>query len=310
MSSVFSNLTILEFRPGEFSDLPQNDHSDDHFVIHTCQRSVLLSLSRHVHPLAHRAFHGIDAYHYFLRFACGLESKIQGETDVFGQVKIAFKKLQEENAELAEQFRGFFACWLEDTKEIRAQFLQNVGGNNYGALARRLLNPKVGDSVVVLGAGLVSKTVAPYFAEFELKVWNRSPERLIDLAHQLSRKGNKFQALVDHKSLAAAVAQATIVIFATPADVALPTDAMAAISSGARILHLGAQRDQVQSLAAVLDNQLLTLTDLFEIDQEQALVRQKQVRQALDACHQRSLLRNLARSIHIAHGWEDLALFY
>ncbi|MBS1958050.1 MAG: hypothetical protein JST80_01130 [Bdellovibrionales bacterium] len=317
MSSVFSNLTILEFRPGEISPeaLDALVQPESGFALVTCQRSLLLSLDPVSQSKASRAFHGFEAYNYFLRFACGLESKIQGETDVFGQVKIAFKKLQQDNPDLADQFRGFFSCWLEDTKEIRAQFLQNVGGNNYGALARRLLNPKATDSVVILGAGLVSKTVAPYFAELQLKVWNRSPERLIDLAHQLKRKGNKFQALSTIEALIEALTQASIVILATPVDAKLPAGVTAAISNDARVLHLGGQLDQLhcnelQSLASVFGSRLLTLSDLFEIDREQAQIRQKQVRQALDACHQRSLLRNLARSIHIAHGWEDLALFY
>jgi glutamyl-tRNA reductase len=320
MSAVFSDLTILEFRPGDLSPEALEPHLNPEFEfsIQTCQRTLVLSLRSFGLPsvllntgllnTGRRAFHGVEAYCYFLQFACGLESQIQGETDVFGQVKIAFRQLQERNPVLGRKFRGTFASWLEDTKEIRAQFLQNIGGNNYGALSRRLLNPQASDSVVVIGAGLISKTVAPYFAEFNLSVWNRTAERLTELATQLSRKGNLFTALTDDQALSKAIEHATIVILATPPDAVLPAAITSHLRPDARVLHLGGQQEQLTALHE-LGTRLTTLTDLFELDREQSIVRKKQVRQALDACHQRSLLRSLARSIHIAHGWEDLALF-
>lgn len=312
MSAVFSDLTILEFRPGDLSPdaLESQLNPEFEFSIQTCQRTLVLSLRSFSLPFIRREFHGAEAYCYFLQFACGLESQVQGETDVFGQVKLAFRQLQERNPLLGRKFRAYFSSWLEDTKEIRAQFLQNIGGNNYGALARRLLNPQASDSVVVIGAGLISKTVAPYFAEFNLSVWNRTAERLTDLAQQLSRKGNLFTALTDDHALSRAIEHATIVILATPADAVLPAAITEHLRADARLLHLGGQAPQLQTdQLAPLGKRLLSLTDLFELDREQSIVRKKQVRQALDACHQRSLLRSLARSIHIAHGWEDLALF-
>lgn len=314
-----SQLSVLEFAPQ--SILPEellalentNGGIHDSFSMMTCQRWLHVSLSPGgallAHPKARRIFQGSDAYLFFLQFACGLESQIQGETDVFGQVKQAFKSVQIEKPKTAAAFRNLFSAWLEDTKEIRSQFLQNIGGNNYGALARRLLNPSAGDRTVLLGAGLISKTVAPYFSDFDLHIWNRTESRLTDLAQSLSRKGNGFRSLLGLSALEQAVRSASILILATPPHASLDPQVIQAIQPRAKILHLGGERQQVRSLLPSEFN-LFSLTDLFEIDREQAKIRDTQVRQAMEACHQRSLLRSLARSIHIAHGWEDLALFY
>ena len=58
------------------------------FQIKTCQRTLLLAISPFSAPDARRTFSGVDAYLYLLRFSCGLESEIKGETDVFGGVTL------------------------------------------------------------------------------------------------------------------------------------------------------------------------------------------------------------------------------
>jgi glutamyl-tRNA reductase len=308
MSEAIKSLHILEFRTSEAAAVHALVHPEHDFLIQTCQRTLWISLRPLHHAFARRSFEAAEAYEFFLRFACGLESQVQGETDVFGQVKTAFRHVQENQPELYLRFRPTFESWLSDTKEIRAQYLQNIGGNNYGALARRLLNPTSQDRTVLLGAGLVSKTVAPYFCDTELRIWNRSLERLMDLSQSLSQKGHRFQTLTNQEALIEALQTASLVIIATPAEAPLSTALLEAIPAHARILHLGAENNEIQKHQH-WTRPLYSLTELFELDREQSVFRDKQVRQASEACHQRSLLRSLARSIHIAHGWEDLALF-
>ena len=106
--------------------------------------------------------------------------------------------------------------------------------------------------------------------------------------------------------LAKAVAQASLIIIATPFKSSIEDVVAENISPKTRVLHLGAQAIETNTLPYTS----LSLTDLFEMEKEQCDLRIKQVRQAMDACHERALLRNLSRSIHVAHGWEDLAVFY
>ena len=287
------------------------------FEICTCQRSLLIGTRESFPTLSsRRLFKGEEAYRFLLNFSCGLESEIKGETDVFGQVKTAVKRLAKENPKLSDSLQSIFLRLFEDTKEIRTQYLQGIGGNTYGTLSRRILNPTPEDQIVILGAGQISKSVAPYFAEFGLKIWNRSFDRLSQLAQELSLKGHSnFTLLQSDAELETALQEATVIILATPAGAEMDSKILEhALStrtptgSMKKILHLGGQAQDTTHFQSY--SQFWSLTDLFAIEKEQNIFREKQVQQALDACNDRAILRNLSRSLYIPHGWEDLALFY
>ena len=307
-------LSISKVAIAEFESKAAFKAPSQCFEIKTCQRTLFLYKSsselKAIFSFARRNFEGAAAYDYLLRFASGLESQVKGETDVFGQVKTAFKTLTEQDPKLAHSMQGIFLKIFEDTKEIRAQYLQGIGGNTYGALSRRLMNPTEQDQVLVIGAGDISKSVAPYFADFSLTLWNRSQPRLNELGTDLIKKGHKLTLSTCEVELAKAVSEASIIIIATPFKSAneQSVEKIVAdnISAGTRALHLGAQEKETKTLPF----ESLSLTNLFEMENEQSDIRQKQVRQAIHACHERALLRNLSRSIHIAHGWEDLAVFF
>ena len=277
--------------------------------IRTCQRILKISFSPLQLSGHRRHFEGPQAYEFLLRFAAGLESEIKGETDVFGQVKTAFKAfLNPENPEL-ENFQTLFNSLLEDTKEIRAQYLQGIGGNTYGALARRVLNPTPSSQTLILGAGQISKSVAPYFADSKLTIYNRSVERLQELEKNLNEKGyHQLRVISDSADLNSEIKAADLIIIATPPKAELDNLVIQHCSSSARILHLGGQENEMD-LFKSLPQGTLSLSDLFALEKEQSLYRERQIQQAMDACRRRALLRSLSRSIHIHHGWEDLALF-
>ncbi len=301
-------MVIYEFSAN--SNLSTDLDESAFFEIRTCQRTLLLSNSSLPIRNSLRHFEGPAAYEFLLRFASGLESEIKGETDVFGQVKTAFKNLQETDPAKAFSFQTIFLNLFEDTKEIRAQYLHGIGGNTYGALARRLLSPAASDRVVLLGAGQLSKSVSPYFAEFNLTLYNRSEGRLSELQDELLKKGySRIQYLSDEAALVSHLKDATLILIATPAGSPLDQTVMKAMSPEAKILHLGGQANEVEHFAHA-GFAALSLSDLFAMEKEQNLFREKQIKQAMDACHSRSILRSMARSIHIPHGWEDLALFY
>ena len=300
-----SKFAIAEFAPGE------GVVRERCFEIKTCQRTLILyratsELKKFFTSIARRHFDGIEAYEYLLRFACGLESEIKGETDVFGQVKTAFKNLSSQNSDLAHSMKNISLRLFEDTKEIRSDHLQGIGGNTYGTLARRLLNPSAQDQVLIIGAGDMSKSISPYFAEFSLKIWNRGSDRLQTLGDELAKKGHNPTLSSSEKELTDSIAEASLIIIATPFGSSIDSHVEQHRAPSAKILHLGAQEHQVNTLT--FDS--LSLTDLFAMEKIQSDLRQKQVNQAIHACHERSLLRGLSRSIHVAHGWEDLAVFF
>ncbi len=279
------------------------------FEIRTCQRTLKISARPlEIEGSPRRRFSGAEAYEFLLRFASGLESEIKGETDVFGQVKTAFRDFSTAHPERASELHSVFQTLFEDTKEIRAQYLQGIGGNTYGALARRVLDPQPSNQVLLLGAGQIAKSVAPYFADAGLKVFNRSTERLMELQVSLHQKGYAgVTILAPDADLPSEISSADIILLATPVGSPLDQLVLHHRNSGTRVLHLGGRSEDLNLPANEAD--LFTLSDLFALEKEQSSLREKKISQAMEACRQRALLRSLARSIHIHHGWEDLAYF-
>jgi glutamyl-tRNA reductase len=279
------------------------------FEIRTCQRTLKISARPlEIEGSPRRRFSGAEAYEFLLRFASGLESEIKGETDVFGQVKTAFRDFSTAHPERAGELHSVFQTLFEDTKEIRAQYLQGIGGNTYGALARRVLDPQPSNRVLLLGAGQIAKSVAPYFADAGLTVFNRSPERLMELQVSLHQKGySGVTILASDADLPSEISSANIILLATPVGSPLDSLVLSHRNSRTRVLHLGGRSEDLN----LPENEpnLFTLSDLFALEKEQSSLREKKIAQAMEACRQRALLRSLARSIHIHHGWEDLAYF-
>ena len=82
----------------------------DWFAIDTCQRRIAIvcgagaaALARQEFPVdgALESFEGADAYAFLLRFAAGLESKLVAETEIFGQIKQAWREFSERGSALA-----------------------------------------------------------------------------------------------------------------------------------------------------------------------------------------------------------------
>jgi hypothetical protein len=308
------DLFLYEFEANTASSFAQS-LSLPVLEVKTCQRTFFLGWSPLPMAGARRFFEGADAYEFLLRFACGLESEIKGETDVFGQLKGAIKDFLDSHPDLEQDQVSLFSKLFEDTKEIRSQYLQGIGGNTYGALARRVLAPSGQSRVLILGAGQISKSVAPYFADSRLTVFNRSPDRLLELQAALMQKGyDRILYSSAAAGLSKLIRESDLLILATPAG--SPLDETVIHEAGAipeesrpRILHLGGQQPELGSFVKA-DLPVLSLSDLFALEKEQTGFREQQIKQAFDACRRRALLRSLARSIHIPHGWEDLALFY
>ena len=84
-------------------------------------------------------FAGTAAYAFLLRFACGLESKLVAETEIFGQIKQAWRDFSEASSGVARQLSPWMQLLFQDAKAIRAQYLANLGSASYGSQVRRLL---------------------------------------------------------------------------------------------------------------------------------------------------------------------------
>ena len=256
-------------------------------------------------------YHGREAYLFLLRLATGLESKILGETDIFGQLKEAWKKA-------SPSYEGDLNSWFqkvfEDTKEIRTSYLQNLGGSSYGTLVRKMIKDQnliPGEPVLLVGAGQLAHSIVSFLEDYELWLWNRTPGHLSSLNEKLSarsRKGFKFLTQDEEESAWKNAAQIVVCI---PMDAALDQKRIEWLRQGKGddrlVIHLGGMRAD-SSLWSELPR-FFALDDLFAIQSTQDQHRISQITRAEKACEERATLRGYGMSLSTAHCWEDLSCF-
>src|SRR6202035_5572329 len=151
----------------------------------------MLSLLRHEFPDdgALESFEGADAYAFLLRFAAGLESKLVAETEIFGQIKTAWREFSDRGSPLSGQLSPWIQLLFQDAKEIRSQHLSRLGSASYGSQVRRLLGDEAtAGPTLLVGAGQLAQSVAPWLTGSELWIWNRTRARARELAMELAKR--------------------------------------------------------------------------------------------------------------------------
>lgn len=307
------------------------------FVLDSCQRKLLVTTeSRLKRPflqaalLPSRTFYnviqGIQAYLFLLRVATGLESKIVGETDIFGQLKEAwFSAEKSMPADLHFELHPWMQHLFMDTKEIRSQYLQNLGGASYGSLVRKLLKGEtksdsaVTGPILVIGAGQLAHSVVPFLEleeNSEIWLWNRSQEKLAAFRDELLTyfPANKIRILSSEDEKNQAWREAAHAVLCVPPDDAQErkrSKLWHAGSLGGRkkgaIVHLGGYRYQCEGWDETPG--FYSLENLFELQKSQNDVRSIKIARSMRACEERAKLRGLGTCLTIPHGWEDLAMF-
>jgi len=322
-----AELQVLHFESAAFSLTPAELEAagglQQAWIIATCQRVVAVTAGSAARaqiaerlPVAARAqaYAGAEAYAFLLRFACGLESRLAGETEIFGQIKESWRSFSAAPGLLARQLGSWVQLLFKDTKEVRATQLSSLGSASYGSQVRRLLGATTQGPTLLVGAGQLAQTVAPWLETRELLIWNRTRERALELARLVQeRHATRTCRVLDGSAQAelAAWTQASDVVLCVPADAARDAERIAAWRSrprtGGRIVHLGLGQSGEANWAGVPG--LTRLTDLFEMLRAQSDQRGVQLARARRACAEKAVLRSLGPSATQAHGWEDLAAF-
>jgi glutamyl-tRNA reductase len=141
---------------------------------------------------------GDEARRHLFRLVCGLDSMVLGETEIFGQVKQAYKQALESGATkgtLNKLFQKSFAVG----KKVRTHTQIQVGPTSVGSaavdLAEKIFGKLKGCHVMIIGAGETSRKVAMSMLSrgaSNLTVTNRSEQRAIELAKELGGKSVPF----------------------------------------------------------------------------------------------------------------------
>lgn len=222
---------------------------------------------------------GRDAYQLLLEVATGLRSAVAGETNVSGQLRAAIIRFQQEgNPAEARRLRPLLDQLLRDTREIRQQALEGIGGHSYGSLVRRLLAPDRNDRVLFIGAGELTRSMLPLFRQHETALWNRSAVNRPVAAGRLFAPDES----------ATAADWATLVVMTTPADATHDNGWLRQLGSAGirQLVHLGHR--SAATLPAPAGLQLTTLADVFALAAAQAERRERQLAAARLACAARA----------------------
>ncbi len=288
------------------------------FFFDSCQRQMWIGLQQNDRArLATpdiEIYHGERAYLFLLRVAAGLESAIVGETDVFGQLKQAWRDFERTaHGALKRELGVWLQKIFEDTKEIRSRHLENLGGASYGTLARRLLALESHDRVFIVGAGKIARSVAPFLLQSPLLLWNRTPGTALVLASELRAQGAVNVAVIRDEADGWRGASHAVVCIPLDADSGGDIRRIALWSAKPAqekrlVLHMGCLRGQGSKPWEALPG-FRCLDNLFELRSAQAEVRDSQLSLARRMCIERSQQRTLGGSLTMAHGWEDLGAF-
>jgi hypothetical protein len=320
------DLHVLHWRGPRFmaASASESDLGHDIFLIDTCQRRVAVLAGDAEQQAARENFpadgaleshSGAQAYAFLLRFACGIESKLSAETEIFGQIKQAWSDFSARGSPLGRQLAPLVQLLFQDAKAIRAQHLGSLGSVSYGSQVRRLLGEQAAPGPTLLvGAGQLAQSVAPWLTGSELWLWNRSVLRARELAVELGKRSCGVPMRVIEGGLEAELAAwhaAHHVILCVPADPVQDRARVAAWNErsgrGGRVIHLGLRAEGVEPWNGIPE--LVSLGAMFDMLQSQTELRRRQLERARRGCLERAVLRALGGHSSHPHSWEDLAAF-
>jgi hypothetical protein len=298
-------------------------HGSSAWVIDTCQRTVIVTAGRNAHqdlmerlPVAARALalSGTEAYTFLLRMACGLESRLAGETEVFGQIKESWRTFSAAPSALSRALDASVQRLFRDTKEIRAGHLSGLGSASYGSQVRRLLGAPTAGPTLLIGAGQLARAVAPWLESDELLLSNRTARAAQELAGLVRARHPQRHCTVLTGTIEAeleAWSRAGDVILCIPPDAACDAARITAWQARAgragRLVHLGLGESRRAAWAGLAG--LIDLTALLDAMRSQSDQRDIRLARARRACAEKGALLALGSDAMRTRGWEDLAAF-
>lgn len=226
------------------------------------------------------------AVKHIMRVACGLDSMVVGEPQIFGQLKEAVALAEQAGTvgtKLGRLFQNVFAVG----KQIRSE--TEIGANPvsvaYAALtlAQQIFADVTKCSVLLLGAGETIELVATHFHSKGINkiiIANRSFEKALQMAEKFNAQAIPF-AEVNHY-----LSQAEIVVSATASPI--PIVGKGAVESALKLrkhrrmllVDLAVPRDIEPEIAELEDVYLYHLDDLQSIINENLKNRGEAAKQA------------------------------
>jgi glutamyl-tRNA reductase len=235
---------------------------------------------------------GQAAVEHIMRVACGLDSMVLGETEIFGQMKAAFAFAQTQDT-IGTELQRLAQAVFTLAKHVRATSKLGACPVSVASIAVRQASSAFGDlsnaSVLLVGAGNTMKLIAKYF--------NKARPKTVTVANRHLTAAKEVAALCDGQAITLAqlhdcLVDVDVVISATASQ--LPLLGKGAIESALKqrpkramiLMDMALPRDIEPEVAALKNVQLFTIDDLKNIAQENQLVREHAASKAMDAITQ------------------------
>jgi len=282
-------------------------------LFETCQRRIYISCdtANAINGAANRAFNSANtlaeadlipgatmhtaegAYAKLLSILCGLESKILGETEVFGQFKIFAATL---NAN--DRFRRIAQDLILDVRELRKTCLSNVGLRSYGSLSSFYV--KNLNSIAVFGGGQLAQKILPYLIEdkHQVSLYLRDPAKIGEMPERMVKNLDVFPMFeaVNNTPLQG------VIIAAPIASKQIQNWLQSLPAQPEIIVDL---RDQTSDTKLDFTGKLVTLDELFEQMEKTSSLMMKKVKKAKSEVFTLTDRRFSTRRFR-PFGWEDI----
>lgn len=268
---------------------PQDQNS---VIWETCLRKIIFAEDLHYGKNIFELYEDEAALVFLIEVLCGLQSKVIGETEIFGQFKQFIGSKNSKNISFFQnpQFVQFL---LKQVKEIREKHINGLGVSSYGSLIRKLCQDK--DEVSLIGYGQLAKKILPWINQHKVKIHVRDKSKhTITLNHEiLNLSEMKFNSTV----IIAAPIQADILF-----EIFKSTEKLNRIID-CRSLDL--QNQTIKTKVRLIPTEVFELQDLFASIE----AKQDKIRLLLPVIKQEIQERVQAYLLKVQHrpqGWEDL----
>jgi len=213
----------------------------------------------------------LDVLSHAVSVACGINSMVLGETQIFGQMKLAYKESDQSRC-LGRSLRRLFDTTFSIAKDVRSNTSIGAHSISMASVSLRAIDrvfPDLFDQrVLFIGAGEMINLFCQHFASRKFKsltFCNRTTERAVDLASKYHGEAIELSDLGNH------VERSDIIVSCTASSI--PIIGKGVIEDGLRlrrhkpimIFDLAVPRDVEASVAFLDDVFLFTVDDLGDL---------------------------------------------
>lgn len=229
---------------------------------------------------------------FLIEVLCGLQSKVIGETEIFGQFK---QFLETEEAKKISFFKNqqFVQFLFKQVKEIRDKYITQLGVNSYGSMIRKICQSE--QEISLVGYGQLAKKILPWLGNRKVRIHVRDKSKFQD------QENVRFFNLEEMSFY-------STIIIAAPINTQKLFSVLQPELNLRKIIDCRSLDEKDESIKTVFRAQQAELVDLNDLFAN-AEAKQEKMKSMLPIINQeiRDRVQSyLLKAQHRPQGWEDL----